>query len=60
MAGINKLVIPEAKKALYKFKMESAKETGVNLEDGYNRNLTTTEASLAGRNMVKSHEENLK
>ncbi len=32
----NKLVVPEARAALDKFKMEAANEVGVNLKEGYN------------------------
>ncbi len=33
--------VPEAKDAMNKFKMEVAKEIGVNLKDGYNGDLTS-------------------
>ena len=33
----NKTSVPEAKSAMNKFKMEVAKEIGVDLKDGYNR-----------------------
>lgn len=49
----NKVVVPEAKAALNKFKMESAKEVGVNLKNGYNGDLTSREAGSVGGNMVK-------
>ena len=59
----NKLVIPEAREALNQFKMESAREVGVNLTNGYNGNLTSREAGSVGGNMVKkmveSYEKNL-
>ena len=32
----NKQLVPEAKEALNKFKMEAASEVGVNLKQGYN------------------------
>lgn len=32
----NKSLVPEAKEALNKFKMEAANEVGVNLKQGYN------------------------
>ena len=32
----NKASVPEAKSAMNKFKMEVAKEIGVDLKDGYN------------------------
>ena len=34
--GTSKMSVPEAKDAMNKFKMEVAKEIGVNLKDGYN------------------------
>ncbi|WP_333860293.1 alpha/beta-type small acid-soluble spore protein [Clostridium sp.] len=64
MTRNNNLVVPEARAALYKFKMESAKEVGVNLKDGYNGDLTAREAGSVGGNMVKkmveSYEQGLK
>lgn len=60
----NKLVVPEARDALNQFKMESAKEVGVNLKNGYNGDLTSREAGSIGGNMVKkmveAYEQNLK
>ena len=49
----NKILVPEAKQALDKFKMESAKEVGVNLKNGYNGDLTSREAGSVGGQMVK-------
>ena len=37
----NKTSVPEAKSAMNKFKMEVAKEIGVDLKDGYNGDLTS-------------------
>ena len=37
----NKSLVPEAKEALNKFKMEAANEVGVNLKQGYNGDLTS-------------------
>lgn len=42
----NKLVVPEARDALNQFKMESAKEVGVNLKNGYNGDLTSRKQVL--------------
>lgn len=60
----NKLVIPEAREALNQFKMESAREVGVNLKNGYNGDLTSREAGSIGGNMVKkmveAYEQGLK
>ena len=46
-------IVPEAKEALNKFKMEAANEVGVNLKDGYNGHLTSKEAGSVGGQMVK-------
>ncbi|MGN1080685.1 MAG: alpha/beta-type small acid-soluble spore protein [Acutalibacteraceae bacterium] len=60
----NKIVVPEAKEALEKFKMESASEVGVNLKKGYNGDLTSKQAGSIGGQMVKkmiqSYENGLK
>ena len=53
MATKNKLV-PEAKEALNKFKMEAASEVGVNLKNGYNGDLTSRQAGSIGGQMVKN------
>ena len=49
----NKVVVPEAKEALNKFKMEAANEVGVNLKEGYNGDLTSRQAGSVGGQMVK-------
>ena len=49
----NRIVIPEAKEAMNKFKMEAASEVGVNLKQGYNGDLTSKEAGSVGGQMVK-------
>lgn len=49
----NKVLVPEAKAAMEKFKMESASEVGVNLKQGYNGDLTSREAGSVGGQMVK-------
>ncbi len=49
----NKLVVPEAKEAMNKFKMEAATEVGVNLKEGYNGDLTSRQAGSIGGQMVK-------
>ena len=49
----NKLNIPEARAAMDKFKMEAANEVGVNLKEGYNGHLTSSEAGSVGGQMVK-------
>lgn len=49
----NKNLVPEAKAALDKFKMEAATEVGVNLKPGYNGDLTSKQAGSVGGQMVK-------
>ncbi len=60
----NKLVVPEAREAMEKFKMEAANEMGVNLKDGYNGDITARQAGSIGGQMVKkmieSYEKGLK
>ena len=60
----NKNVVPEAKEALNKFKMQAASEVGVNLKQGYNGDLTSKQAGSVGGQMVKkmieSYEQSLK
>ena len=59
-----KNVVPEAKDALNRFKMEAANEVGVNLKQGYNGDLTSRQAGSIGGQMVKkmieSYEANMK
>jgi small acid-soluble spore protein D (minor alpha/beta-type SASP) len=60
----NNNVVPEARAALDKFKMEAASEVGVNLKQGYNGDLTSKQAGSVGgqmvKNMIKSYEQNMK
>lgn len=49
----NRLVIPAAREAMEKFKMEAANEVGVNLKNGYNGDLTSRQAGSVGGQMVK-------
>ncbi|ADK15246.1 MULTISPECIES: alpha/beta-type small acid-soluble spore protein [Clostridium] len=60
----NRVLVPQAKEALDKFKMESAREVGVDLKEGYNGDLTSREAGSVGGNMVKkmvqAYEQGLK
>lgn len=46
-------VVPGAKEALNRFKMEAANEVGVNLKQGYNGDLTSKQAGSIGGQMVK-------
>ncbi len=60
----NKALVPEAKEALERFKMEAANEVGVNLTQGYNGDLTARQAGSVGGQMVKkmieSYENSIK
>ena len=57
-------MVPEAREALDRFKMEAAAEVGVNLKQGYNGDLTSRQAGSVGGQMVKkmieSYERNMK
>lgn len=59
-----KNVVPEAKEALNRFKMEAAAEVGVNLKNGYNGDLTSKQAGSVGgqmvKKMIKAYEESMK
>ncbi len=50
----NQSVVPTAREALDKFKMEAAQQVGVNLKQGYNGDLTSREAGSVGGQMVKN------
>lgn len=52
MAG-NTNIVPQAKDALNRFKMEAASEVGVTLKQGYNGDLTSKQAGSIGGQMVK-------
>lgn len=54
----NRVVVPEAKSAMNKFKMEVADELGVPLTNGYNGNLTSYQNGSVGGYMVKKMIEN--
>ncbi len=60
----NKNVVPEAREAMDKFKMQAASEVGVNLKQGYNGDLTSKQAGSIGGQMVKkmveSYENSIK
>jgi hypothetical protein len=64
MSSRNQKLVPEAKEALNKFKMEAANEVGVNLKNGYNGDLTSRQAGSVGGQMVKkmieSYEKSMK
>ena len=58
------IIVPNAREAMDKFKMESASEVGVNLKQGYNGDLTSKQAGSVGGQMVKKmieqYEKNMK
>ena len=54
MASNNKTMVPEAKEAMERFKMEAASEVGVNLSQGYNGDLTSRQAGSVGGQMVNN------
>ncbi|MCM0646802.1 alpha/beta-type small acid-soluble spore protein [Clostridium swellfunianum] len=60
----NRVLVPQAKEGLNRFKMEAAQEVGVNLKEGYNGDLTSRENGSVGGQMVKrmveSYEQGLK
>ena len=60
----NKTLVPEAKEALERFKMEAANEVGVNLKQGYNGDITARQAGSVGgqkvKKMIESYENSLK
>ena len=64
MSSNKKTLVPEAKEALNRFKMEAASEVGVNLKEGYNGELTSKQAGSVGGQMVKkmiqSYEQGMK
>ena len=49
----SKSLVPEARAALDRFKMEAANEVGVTLKQGYNGDLTSKQAGSIGGQMVK-------
>ena len=59
----SKHVVPEAKDAMNKFKMEAANEVGVTLKNGYNGDLTSKQAGSVGgqmvKNMIKKYESDI-
>ncbi len=49
----NSALVPQAKAGLDTFKMEAAREVGVNLSQGYNGDLTSRDNGSVGGQMVK-------
>ena len=64
MSTSKQTLVPNAREALNKFKMEAAGEVGVNLKQGYNGDLTSKQAGSIGGQMVKkmieSYENSIK
>ncbi len=60
----NRVLVPQAKEGLNRFKMEAAREVGVGLKEGYNGDLTSRENGSVGGQMVKkmveAYEQGLK
>jgi hypothetical protein len=50
----NKSLVPNAKAALDRYKMEAASEVGVTLKQGYNGDLTSKQAGSIGGQMVRN------
>ncbi|MFT8315702.1 MAG: alpha/beta-type small acid-soluble spore protein [Clostridium sp.] len=58
MATRNRILVPEAREALNKFKLEAANEVGTPLTNGYNGDLTSRQNGSVGGQMVKKIIEN--
>ena len=60
----SKILNPNAREAMDRFKMEAASEVGVNLKQGYNGDLTSRQAGSIGgqmvRKMIQAYEDNMK
>ncbi len=53
MARSNKIAVPDAKQSLNSFKTEVARSLNVNLNQGYNGDITAKDAGSVGGEMVK-------
>ena len=53
MSSNKSTMVPNAREAMNKFKMEAASEVGVNLKQGYNGDLTSAQNGYVGGYMVK-------
>jgi len=64
MSSNKQNLVPEAREALDRFKMEAASEVGVTLNQGYNVHLTAKEAGSIGgqkvKKMIESYENSMK
>jgi small acid-soluble spore protein D (minor alpha/beta-type SASP) len=49
----NRILVPAAKNAMEKFKMEAASQVGVTLNQGYNGDISARQAGSIGGQMVK-------
>lgn len=49
----NKVNVPEAKQAMNTMKHEVAGELGIQMQEGYNGNMSSKDAGRIGGNMVK-------
>ena len=49
----NKIVVPAARDAMDRFKMEAASDVGVTLKQGYNGDISARPAGSIGGQMVK-------
>lgn len=58
------IMVPEAKNAMENFKMEAAREVGVDLKKGYNGDITAKQAGSVGgqmvKKMIKNYESSMK
>ena len=63
MSNNKSTMVPNAREAMNKFKMEAANEVGVNLKQGYNGELTSKQAGSVGgqmvKKMIKSYEDSM-
>ena len=50
----NKIVVPAARDAMDRFKMEAANEVGVSLKQGYNGDISSRQAGSIGGQMVNN------
>ena len=53
MSSNKSTMVPNAREAMNKFKMEAASKVGVSLKQGYNGDLTSKQAGSMGGQMVK-------
>ena len=54
MKNNNHINVPQARKAMDRFKMQAVSGVGVNLRGGYNASLTSREVGSVGNQMVKN------